>query len=91
MAGQTLEGGTFEYENWTPHDTNVITRQGTAISSRFPIKGFMVNTAGNVVTKNANGDSVTHYGCAAGIIYPIRTTRILATGTTATSVVVYFN
>ena len=90
------EGGTdfgFAFGDKGRFRVSIFRQRGNVaiINGKFPIKGFMVNAAGDVVTKNANGDSVTHYDCASGIIYPIRTTRILATGTTATSVVVYFN
>ena len=42
--------------------------------------------AGNIVCKNARGDSVT-FTVVAGQILPIQTNQVLSTGTTATALV----
>lgn len=50
------------------------------------ITGFMVGVAGNVVLDTVGGETVT-VACVAGFWYGIRSTRIHATGTTATGIV----
>lgn len=65
----------------TPHDTNDI----------FPARGLYVGVGGNVAVI-AGGDTaaVTLVGVNAGTILPIRVRRVLATGTTATSIVALY-
>ncbi len=46
-----------------------------------------VGGAGNVALKTEDGTSVTFVGAQAGSIIPVKTQQILATNTTATSLV----
>lgn len=62
----------------TPHDTDDL-----AILPR----AIMVTGAGAVTVILKDGMTVTLPGLAPGAIYPFRTARILATGTTATGIV----
>jgi len=67
---------------YTPSDSAVIARQ---------TRGFQVAVAGNVALGYADGSTAVWPGCAAGVIHPhFGFTRILATGTTATGIVVAF-
>lgn len=51
-------------------------------------KGFFVGGAGNVAIVPKNGSvAVTLTGCLVGHVYRIAAQKILATGTTATSIV----
>lgn len=50
-------------------------------------RGLYVGTAGNVKTTLKSGDVVTFKNLAAGIVHPIRVSRVWATGTTAADVV----
>lgn len=64
----------------TPDDANDL-----AVSSRC----INVATAGDVQVTTINGETgVIHI--AAGVVFPIRASRIWATGTTATGIVVMF-
>jgi len=49
-------------------------------------RGLYLGTAGDVKLTTAGGDTVTFKGLAAGIIHPIRATRVFATGTTAADI-----
>lgn len=49
-------------------------------------RALMVAVGGDVAVILKDGTSVTLPGLAAGVMYPVRTTRILATGTTATGI-----
>lgn len=51
-----------------------------------PVRAIAVGGAGNIVCKNARGDSVT-FTVVAGQILPIQTDHVLSTGTTATALV----
>lgn len=51
-------------------------------------EGFTVGVAGNVVVTDRYGNTAT-IACVAGTLYPIRTAKIQATGTTATGIVGY--
>ena len=52
-----------------------------------PCSAIYVGGAGNVVCLNNDGVAITFVGVAAGTILPVGTTRVNATGTTATSLV----
>lgn len=47
-------------------------------------RALMVAEAGDVAVVLKNGETLTLPGLAPGVIYPIRVSRVLATGTTAT-------
>ncbi len=49
-----------------------------------PARSIYVGGAGDVVVKNAAGTNVTFTAVPAGTTLPIQTTRVMATGTTAT-------
>lgn len=63
----------------TPSDT-------TNISGGNIMRGIYVGGAGNISIEVANG-TVVLYGAVAGSVLPVRTTRVNATGTTATNLV----
>lgn len=67
-------------ENITPHDTNTLT---------YASRALYVGGAGTV-TVVMNGTSVLFAGLGAGTILPIRTDRVMATGTTATGIVALY-
>ena len=69
-------------EPWTPSDTVQVTR---------PPRGFQVGVAGNVALGYADGTTAVWPACVAGVIHAHDGfTRILSTGTTATSIVVAY-
>jgi hypothetical protein len=61
----------------SPHDTNDLT---------YTTRAIYVGGAGNL-TVTIGGTNVTLSGVTAGTMLPIRATKVLATGTTATSIV----
>ena len=63
----------------TPHDTNDLA---------YATRGIYVGATGDVKVDMLGGESaVTFTGLAAGIIHPIRATRVYNTDTTATNIV----
>lgn len=50
-------------------------------------RALFVGGAGNIAVTMAGGQSITFTGVTAGAVLPIRVTRILLTGTTATNIV----
>jgi hypothetical protein len=50
-------------------------------------RALFVGGAGNIAVTMAGGQSITFTGVTAGAVLPIRVSRILSTGTTATSIV----
>lgn len=80
MTKQT-QGATFGLE-WTPSDTTLIKGEP---------RGFQVGVSGDVALEYDDGTSCVWPACAAGMIHPhVGFRRVLATGTTATSIVVAF-
>lgn len=53
----------------------------------YPVRGLYVGGTGNVVCISTGGDTATYAGVPAGTIIPVAVSRVLATGTTATSIV----
>lgn len=49
--------------------------------------GLYVGVSGDVAVANGAGTSVVFVGVPSGTILPIRTTKVFATGTTASSIV----
>jgi len=47
-------------------------------------RAIILERGGDVAVVLKNGDTVTLPSLAAGVIYPVRVSRVLATGTTAT-------
>lgn len=50
-------------------------------------RALWIGGAGNVAVTTAGGSSITLTGAAAGTIIPVRVSRVLSTGTTATAIV----
>ncbi len=50
-------------------------------------RGIYVGTAGDLKADFVNGGTVTLKGLAAGIVHPLRLTRVYATGTSAADIV----
>lgn len=61
----------------TPHDDNDLT---------IVTRGLYVGGAGDVAVILHGGEAVTFTSLAAGVIHPLRVTRVKATGTTATAI-----
>lgn len=50
-------------------------------------RGIYVGVSGDVKVNTIGGETVTFVGLVAGVIHPIRATRVYATGTTATNII----
>lgn len=61
----------------TPNDSTDLT---------YTTRALFVGGAGNIAVTMAGGQSVTFTGVTAGALLPIRVTRVLSTGTTATTI-----
>ena len=55
-----------------------------------PTRGLYVGGAGDVAVVDLSGNSVTLVGALAGSVLPVRVVQLLATGTSATSVVAIY-
>lgn len=62
----------------TPNDTTDL---------QYVTRGIRVGAAGDVTAVRVDGTAVLFKGCSVGELLPIRAWRILATGTTASSLV----
>lgn len=68
------------HEAWAVTPSDTVTFQ--------PTRGVYVGVSGDVTVDMADGDAnITFTAAAAGVILPIRVTRIYSTGTTATNLV----
>lgn len=72
-----LESPATRLAEVAPSDTNLLT---------FATRAIVVETSGHVSVTMVSGD-VGRIFVAAGIPFPVRVTRIMATGTTATGIV----
>ena len=74
--------GAIGGESWTPSDTATIARHA---------RGFQVSGAGDVALEYADGSTVTWPDCVAGVVHAhYGFVKVLATGTTATGIVVAY-
>lgn len=63
----------------TKHDSNDLA---------FVTRGIYVGGSGDLSVTMAGGETpITFVGLAAGVIHPIRASRVLSTGTTATGII----
>ncbi|PCI45034.1 MAG: hypothetical protein COB49_10485 [Alphaproteobacteria bacterium] len=82
---------TDQYASFTPGLTGPViggfdvTPDDGADLSVLP-RALMVAGGGDVAVVLKDGSGLTLPGLAAGVIYPVRAARILATGTTATGI-----
>ncbi len=49
-----------------------------------------IGTTGNLAVRNSRNQTVIMKGIVAGVWHPVRTTRILATNTTATDILIQY-
>jgi hypothetical protein len=61
----------------TPNDSTDLT---------YTSRALFVGGAGNVAVIMAGGQTVTFTGVTAGALLPVRVSRVLSTGTTATTI-----
>lgn len=54
----------------------------------FVPRGVYCGTAGNLTIQDIAGETVTFSNIAAGVIHPLAPKRIMATGTTASQIVI---
>lgn len=52
-----------------------------------PLSAIYVGVTGNVAVHTAGGSTITFVGAPAGLIIPVRCDQVMATNTTATSIV----
>lgn len=62
----------------TPHNTNELA---------YVPRGIYVGAGGSIAVVLVNGDSASFANVAAGTVLPIRAKQVLATGTTASSLI----
>lgn len=67
-------------------EAEVITPNDTA-ALLVPTRALYVGGAGDVRVEMLSGDVVSFSNMQGGVFYPIRITKVLATGTTATNMV----
>ena len=53
-------------------------------------RAIFVGVTGNLVIKNSAGTSVTFTNVVPGVIYPLSTNTVVASGTTATGIIAIF-
>ena len=76
---------------WTAptYDAASVTPSDSADLAK-PTRGLYIGGAGNVKLDTEGGTAVTFNGLTAGSILPVRTTRVYATGTTATDIIAMY-
>ena len=62
----------------TPHDTNPLSETTRAL---------YVGSAGTLAVVLTSGAAITFAGVASGTVLPVRVTKVMATGTSATDIV----
>jgi hypothetical protein len=84
---RTIESGIGDMVAHTPHDSNdILTTNSTAQVT----KAIYLGVGGDVAVVTEKGQTVTLVSMVGGVWHPMRVTKVLATATTATSVVAGF-
>lgn len=71
----------------SPADNAAAVTPSDSTDLAFTSRAIYVGGAGNIVCTMAGGGDVTFTGVPAGMILPIRVTRVKSTSTTATSII----
>jgi len=58
-----------------------------SVDVSYVTRGLYVGATGDIKVTMADGDTVTLNSIAAGIVHPLRVSRVWSTGTTATGIV----
>ena len=71
----------------SPAENAAAITPSNSVDLDYVTRAIYVGGAGNLAVVMKGGDTVTFFGAVAGSVIPIRAARVLATGTTATSLV----
>lgn len=74
----------------TAVDAQAVTPSDSATLTNGACLALYIGVAGNVALVTSQGTTVTFVGLNAGSILPVRTNKVLATGTTATSILALY-
>lgn len=85
MAGTPIDPS-YQFIEVDPSDTAILSYNNMPLKC----KGIYVAVAGDLTVDDDLGNPVTFINIAAGVIHPISTQRIRATGTAATGIVALF-
>lgn len=85
LSGSPLDSSA-QFAPVTPADNKQLSYHGVSACA----KAFSVGGAGNLTIQDDTGSSVTFTGVLAGVIYPISSNVVMATGTTATNIVALY-
>ena len=71
-------------------DAVTITPDDATDLATVPTTGLYIGGNGNIKVDMLDGTATTFVGLKAGVVYPFKITRVYATGTTATNIVVLY-
>jgi hypothetical protein len=71
-------------------DAVTITPDDNTDLAEIPTTGIYIGGNGNIKVDMLDGTATTFVGLKAGVVYPFKITRVYATGTTATNIVVLY-
>ena len=87
MADQYIRTGNTGLQS---ADHFQVVSPSNAVDLAFKSRALYIGGTGDVTVQNALGTSVTFLAVPAGSILPLVTGRVMATGTTATGIVVLY-
>jgi hypothetical protein len=73
-----------------PADNQVAITPSDTTDLAYISRALFIGGAGNIVVTPASGQANITYTVPAGMILPIRVSRVIATGTTATNIVSWY-
>ena len=71
----------------SPVGASEIVTPDDATDLTWATRALYVGTSGNVQVTMLSGETVTLQAVQAGVLYPLRVTRVWATGTTAANII----
>lgn len=79
--------GTTRTENYSPGEKFTAVTPDNDTDLAEVTRGLYVGSAGDLKINDRHGNAITLKNLAAGVIHPIRASRVFATGTTALDIV----
>lgn len=89
MAYPDLGNGVRPMPGASAGDASAVTKSDTTVLPGVT-QGLYVGTTGNVAVTMISGDNVTFPNVPAGAILPVRVSKVLSTGTTASDIVALY-
>ena len=89
MSIRSIPDAQFRPWNWPATNAVAVTPSDT-VDLTYPSRGIIVGVAGNIAVNMMESGTNVVIPVAAGVVHPLRVTRVYSTSTTATTIVALY-